>query len=270
MKKLLIILLFSIPNCYSQKKLDEQIAKVIDEGKKLYRSEMASWYGTDLFLEKYQNRENIGGYFSYSENDISKCIFFSKDEKTFVIGTISFDKSYNIKSAQLDLTERSFSKDENDLYIIRQKALNLLRTDTIFKQYENTNPNLIPIISNGEKKVYVLTGPSKTGVVIYGNDYLITFDKNNNLINRKVLHANIIPVNYGDQKEAILTAIHSHLPSTGELITPTDICTTMLYEKYTGWESVMVISNEYVSIWNCKNDELAVMTKKAFEKMSKK
>lgn len=270
MKKILIIVLFSVLNCYSQKKLDEQIAKVVDEGKKLYRSEMASWYGTDLFLEKYQNRDNVGGYFSYSENDTSKCIFFSKDEKAMVIGTISFDKTYDVKAAQLDLTERNFSKDENDLYIIRQKALNLFRTDTIFKHYNNTNPNFIPIISNGEKKVYVLTGPSNTGVVIYGNDYLITFDQNNSLINRKVLHANIIPVEYGKEKEIILTSVHSHLPSTGELITPTDICTTMLYEKFTGWESVMVMSEEYVSIWNCKTDELAVMTRKAFEKISKK
>lgn len=270
MKKILIILLLLATNSYSQKKLDSKIEETVQEGKRLYRSEMASWYGTDLFLEKYQNRENIGGYVSYSEDDISKCIFFSKGEKAVVIGTITFDKTYNIKLAKIDLEERSFTKNENDLYSIRQKALNLLQNDTIFKMYENTSPNLIPIISNGEKKVYVLTGPSKTGVVIYGNDYLIKFDDNNNLISRKSIHANIIPVNYGNEQNIILTSVHSHLPSTGELITPTDICTTMLYEKFTGWESVMVMSQEYVSIWNCKNDELAVMTTKAFEKMSKK
>lgn len=270
MKKILIILLLLVVNCYSQKRLDSKIEETIQEGKRLYRSEMASWYGTDLFLEKYPNRENIGGYVSYSEDDISKCIFFSKGEKATVIGTIIFDKTYNLKAAKIDLEERNLTKNENDLYVIRQKALSILQNDTIFKFYENTSPNLIPMISNGEKKVYVLTGPSKTGVVIYGNDYLIKFDDSNNLISRKSIHKNIIPINYGDQKEIILTAIHSHLPSTGELITPTDICTTMLYEKFAGWESVMVMSKEYVSIWNCKNDELKVMTTKDFEKMSKK
>ncbi len=269
MKKLSIFLLFLTINCYSQKKLDLQIKEVVEEGKRLYRSEMASWYGTDLFLEKYQNRDNIGGYFSYSENDISKCIFFSKSEKPVVIGTIIFDHTYNIKSAKLELEERGFSKNENDLYAIRQKTLNLMRTDTIFKHYENSSLNMIPLIANNEKKVYVLTGPSNTGVVIYGNDYLISFDQNNNVLNKKVLHANIIPVNYGNEKDIMLSSIHSHLPSTGELITATDICTTMLYEKFAGWESVMVTSNNYVSIWNCKNDELAVVTQKVFEKMIK-
>ncbi|WP_236709493.1 hypothetical protein [Elizabethkingia ursingii] len=42
----------------------ETIAKEIkEEGIKLYRSEMASWYGTDVFLANYKNQENIGGYF---------------------------------------------------------------------------------------------------------------------------------------------------------------------------------------------------------------
>jgi len=36
---------------------------LIAEGQRLYKSEMASWYGTDIFLEKYKNRENVGGYF---------------------------------------------------------------------------------------------------------------------------------------------------------------------------------------------------------------
>ena len=37
----------------------DNIEKVSDslvaEGRRLYRSEMASWYGTDAFLEKYKN-----------------------------------------------------------------------------------------------------------------------------------------------------------------------------------------------------------------------
>ncbi len=62
---------------YGQNNPTEKAKPIVEEGKRLYRSEMASWYGTDLFLEKYDTHENIGGYFSYTENDISKCIFFS-------------------------------------------------------------------------------------------------------------------------------------------------------------------------------------------------
>lgn len=269
-KALFFILLFSV-NSYSQKDLKQRIAEVVQEGKMLYKSEMASWYGTDLFLEKYKNRENIGGYFSYSEGDNAKCIFFSKDENPKVIGTILFDNTYKLENAKSELAERDFSTHENDLYQIRKKALKAMVSDTIFKTYKNSSLNLIPIIANKEKKVYVLTGPSNSGVVIYGNDYLLTFDDKNNLKSTKILHANIIPVNFGnDDKNIQVASMHSHLPRTGDLITATDICTTMLYEKFTGWENVYVTSKEYVSIWNCKTDELNVITTEAFDKISKK
>lgn len=263
---ILIILLFT-SSIYSQKKLDAKISEVVQEGKTLYKSEMASWYGTDLFITKYKQHENIGGYFSYSEGETSKCIFFSKDETPKVIGTILFDNTYNIETAKLELTERSFSKNENDLYLIRTKALQALKTDTIFKRYENSNLNLIPVITNKEKKVYVVTGPTNNGVVIYGNDYLLTFNNENKLKTIEKLHTSIIPVSFGDEKNISIASMHSHVLDSGELITATDICTTMLYEKFTGWGTVYVMSKKYVSIWDCKKNELNVMTKEAFDKI---
>lgn len=263
-------LLLLSSNLYSQKKdLDKKIADVVAEGKTLYKSEMASWFGTDLFVAKYKEPEKAGGYFSYSEGETSKCVFYSKDENPKVLGTFTFDNTYDIKTAKSEFEERDFSNNERDLYLIRTKALHALTNDTIFKRYNDSNLNLIPIISNNEKKVYVLTGPTNSGVVLYGNDYLLTFDAANNLKNTKKIHANIIPVKYGNEQNIMIAAMHSHLPKTGELITVTDICTTMLYEKYTGWGTVYVTSNEYVSIWNCKTDQLTVMTTKAFEKLSK-
>ncbi|MGV8914083.1 MAG: hypothetical protein ACOH1X_01405 [Kaistella sp.] len=55
----------------------QKIAKEItDEGITLYRIEVASWYGTDMFLENYNNKENIAGYVSYIDNGVPKCVFF--------------------------------------------------------------------------------------------------------------------------------------------------------------------------------------------------
>src|SRR3989338_8731196 len=110
---LTIILLLITLNVFGQKNPTEEAQPIVEEGKLLYRSEMASWYGTDLFLENYKDRENIGGYFSYTENDTSKCIFFSKSENPEVIGTISFDKTYNVKKAKTDISKRKFTTNEN-------------------------------------------------------------------------------------------------------------------------------------------------------------
>ena len=267
-----IILTLITISAFGQKNPTEKALPIVKEGKLLYRSEMASWYGTDLFLENYKNRENIGGYFSYSENDTSKCIFFSKSEKPSVIGTISFDSTYNVKTAKIDLTERDFTKNEKDLYEIRKLALKEINSDTLFKRYNNTNLNLIPLINEKERKVYVLTGPQQNGIVIFGNDYLLTFDKNNKLILKKQLHKNIIPIYYGGKQEKdqqIEGAMHTHLPETGDFITATDICTLMLYEKFAKWKTYNVISEKYLNIWNCETNQLTVITMDAVKKINK-
>lgn len=274
MKKIQTIIMTLITiSVFGQKNPTEEAQPIVAEGKLLYKSEMASWYGTDLFLENYKMRENIGGYFSYTDNDVSKCVFFSKSDKPKVIGTISFDSTYNIKTAKTDLTEREFNIHENELYEIRKIALAEIISDTLFKTYKNTNLNLIPLINNNEKKVYVLTGPQQNGVVIFGNDYLMTFDKNNKLIQKKQLHKNIIPIYFGGKEEEegkqIEGAMHSHLPETGDFITATDICTLMLYEKMAKWKTHNVVSQKYLNMWNCETNQLTVITMESVNKINK-
>jgi hypothetical protein len=275
MKKVIFIFIYSflIVIAFGQNKVEKETSLIVDEGKMLYYSEMASWYGTDIFLEKCSSRKaNIGGYFSYTDNGISKCIFFSKENIPKVISTISFDKTYNVTTAKLDSSIRNFTTEELDLYTIRKLALVQINSDTLFKKYNGTDLNLIPIITNGEKKVYVLTGPKNNGVVIFGNDYLVNFDKKNNLENKRRIHKNIIISDYGKlQREGkiVTSGFHTHLFSTGDFMTPTDICTLMLYERIAKWEQYTVLSKDYVSIWDCKKDQLSIMTKEAWDKISK-
>lgn len=257
-------------NSFAQPSVEEQTRPIVDEGKRLYRSEMASWYGTDIFIEKYKDRENIGGYFSYEESSLAKCIFFSKGEHPKVIGTINFDSTYNLQTATSDLTERDFTKQEFDLFTIRSTALRIINSDSLFKTFKNTSLNLIPLISDGEKKVYVLTGPRSNGVVIFGNDYLLNFNDDNKLTGKRQLHKNIIVANYGEKAEdgkEVFGAMHTHLPETGDFITSTDICTLMLYEKFAKWKQYNIVSENYFSIWNCETNQLVTLTKEAMDKI---
>jgi hypothetical protein len=273
MKKLsTLLLLVSCLQTIAQDNPNDLAKPIVAEGKRLYKSEMASWYGTDLFLENYKNRANVGGYFSYSENDVAKCIFFSKTDQPVVIGTISFDSTYNTKTAKLDLNERTFTTIESDLYTIRKVALETINSDTLFLTYKNTSLNLVPVIYNNEKKVYVLTGPEQNGVVIFGNDYLLTFNNNNTLLNRKQLHKNIIFINYGEKEEEgkiTIGTVHSHLPETGDFITATDICTLMLYEGFAKWQQHNVVSKNYLNVWNCIKNELAIIPMSTIDKINK-
>lgn len=264
----LTILIISIATCsFGQSKEENEIIK---EGTKLYKTEMASWYGTDIFIEKFSDKQqNAGGYFSYINDNRSICLFFSKDVKPKVLATFSFDSTYNVKTAITNGQERELSQQEFDLFTIRQSALNELRTDTLFKAYKDMSPNLIPLNDEQGKRVYILTGPKKQGIVVFGNDYLLTFNKSNKLQDKRRLHKNIIPIEYGKvEDKLIISTMHSHLSETGDLISATDICTLKLYSKYARWGQHYVISQKNVSIWDCKKELLVVMTREAWDRIS--
>ncbi|SER33332.1 hypothetical protein [Pedobacter rhizosphaerae] len=271
MKKTLLIIAFFCFcfQAFSQENLDQQSAAIIKEGKLLYRSEMASWYGTDVFMEKFKEKSaNIGGYLSYAEGAQYKCVFFSKGEEPKVIATIKFDSTYNVQQALADGSERVFDKNEADLYSIRKAALHEVNTDTIFKVAKNINLNLVPLIIDGQRKVYILSGPRENGFVILGNDYLITFDKDNKIIEKRKIHRNMIPIAYGKKDEPPITA-HSHLAQTGELITATDICTLMLYGKFANWKQHYVLTPKYVCIWDFGKNDLITITREAWDRINK-
>lgn len=261
----LFVLMITGINAQDLKKAAKDIQ---EEGIELYRSEMASWNGTDIFRANYTKMENVGGYFSYIDEGVPKCIFFSKKGK--VLSTISFPANYNQKDAKLDLNEREFTPKEFDYFSIRQNANKRMKNDTIFKFYENTNINLIPIIDkHNVKKVYAVTGPSVKDVMVFGNDYLINFNDKNEVKNVEKLHKGIIFQNIKDEKiPNAISGIHNHVLDNWQTMTPTDICTIMLYYKFTNWEEYFVISKDYVSMWRNKSNKLVIMNEKDFNKMT--
>ncbi len=265
----LFLLLPSIILIAQDNEHTKQTQLIVDEGKALYKREMASWYGTDIFLSKWEDKSKIGGYFSYlDEADVPTCLFFSKDTDPKVLGTIAFDADYNLETARVNLEERELSDVERDLYTLRQAAIDTIQQDTIFEFYQQTNFNLIPIIWKGKKKVYILTGPSVSGVVIFGNDYLLEFDDENKIESIRKLHNNIIPLEYGHD-EAEEESMHSHNHNTGDFITATDVCTLMLYGKYTQWKRHHIVSPEYLTTWDFKDNSFVIIPKKVIDKILK-
>lgn len=258
MKKLLVLtcLLFSIYGNaqikhFSEPELRKIADSIVAEANLLFRSESASWFGTDIFLEKFKGDRSNLGYFSYPDSILTKCVFFSPKPVPKVIGTITFDSTYAIDKGFLSMQERDFTDLENQYFIIRNKALDLIGTDSAFKFYNNTGTNIIPIINKGKKDVYVITGSHRQELVIFGNDYLIHFDKDNNITGRELLHQGIIPAEKNDT--STVGMIHTHLPGFNPFMTATDICTARLYERLTGWKNYTAVSKYYISIWNGHN-----------------
>ncbi|MBS7565870.1 hypothetical protein KHS38_15790 [Mucilaginibacter sp. Bleaf8] len=237
------------------------------EGKLLYRSEMASWYGTDVFMEKLKHRQPLsGGYLSYDTGKGVNNIFFGKGDDPEVLATISFNYDFDLNSYKLDTASRKLNETEKELFTIRRAALSATRTDTLFKRYNNTGTNLIPVVGKRYKRVYILTSPEQSGYVILGNDYQIDFDKNNNITSKRKIHKSIF-VLQTQGKEVQTAGMHSHLPTTGEFMTVTDVCTLALYGKYTTWDQYYTISKDCISIWDIKKQLLVIMTMKAWKRI---
>lgn len=60
--------------------------------------------------------------------------------------------------------------------------------------------------------------------------------------------------------------MHNHSENTGEYITSTDICTLMLYGKFTEWESHIVVSDKFMTNWIIKTNSLIIVNSSDFKK----
>ena len=252
---------------------DEESAKIMEEARLLFRLEKASWYGTDDMLEHYPDKkDSIGGYLSYiTDNNKVNTIFYSRFNLYHILIRYQFDSVASFLPVSVDITEHKPTSHERDLITIRNDAFNSIYIDEnpFFTYYENTAFNIIPLINDNVKKVYVLTAPRKDGIILLGNDYLLTYGSNNTLIKKKKIHESLIelPFQGVDEEKKIETSMHTHVNSS--LIDATDICTILLYKDYIEWNQHIVISKKYVSIFNIEKEDLVVITKKAWERMKR-
>ena len=272
MKKLFtLITLFILAQYATAQKIDlRHIADSIKaEGEMLYRSEWASGHSTMIFAFRFAEKKLLsGGYFSYETNKEMTTVFFSKNEDPVVLATVKFDHGLDSSKYSIDTTTRKLTENEKEFYTIRSKAAQATLTDTLFKFYQHTSLNLVPIIKNGTKKVYVITAQTSPDEVLLGNDYLINFDSANNIIKKTKLHRNLIPLGTGG-KDTIKASSHQHLGETSPFITATDICAFKLWKGKTTWVISFVVSARYVSAWHFSDEFLEILTQDEFQKIMK-
>ena len=243
---------------------------IVAEGFELYRLEKAAWNATDMVREQGEGiMEKVGGYITYTEEEVTHCTFYDQQEPPQVLVSLAFDTSFSPAVAISDYTPRPLTEQESRLTQLRENGIAALQQDTSLRSYENTSFNLVPLVYQGEAKMYVLTGPQVTGVVVFGNDYLVTFDAADQATGVRKLHQNIIPVEYEKDGKPTSESIHSHTEQTGALMTPTDICTLLLYGPYTEWKTHQVISQEYLNVWDLEKRSLVLISRKALDKINK-
>ncbi|MFC0514734.1 hypothetical protein ACFFGT_11015 [Mucilaginibacter angelicae] len=266
----LIILFILAQNATAQKNALRQIAdSIYAEGEMLYRSEWASGNSTQIFTTGFGAKKLLsGGYFSYETPKGMATTFFSKNEDPVVLATVKFDHGLDSSKYSIDTITRKFTENEKALYTIRSKAAQAVLNDTLFKFYQHTSLNLVPIVKNGAKRVYVITAQTVPDEVLLGNDYLINFNEDNDIIKETKLHNNLIPLGTGG-KDPIKASSHQHLGETSLFITATDICAFKLWKAKTTWVISFVVSAGYVSAWHFHDEFLEILTQDEWQKIMK-
>jgi hypothetical protein len=265
----LIIVIVSFYNNVSAEKPDTE--KILKEGKMLYRLEKAAWFGTDYFRAYFKDKEDsIGGYLSYiDKNENVVNLFFSRYDSSQVLARFYFDSIPQKFPQKTDVFYTRAFTNELALIKIRQDVLRRIRMDKddFYHIYPNSSLNLIPIINEDEQKVYILTGPNNADSVLIGNDYLVFYDEDLEFSKQVKLHNSIISLQSKstDKTKAIEITVHSHV--LDDFITATDICTLLLYKDFVEWNTHYVISKNYVSLFNLKNESLMIITREAFDKI---
>lgn len=248
-------LLFAIP-ATAQFDPEAEAKKVLAEGLFLYRLEKASWHSSDMITggKSGADMNAVSGYLSYADSTQTKSIFWDENQK--IIYTVTFDTIATATNGVGSTEKREATLFEADLIALRIATYNQLMENKgrFFKFYDNTSPNIIPIIRNGVRSVYILTGTTQRAVLI-GNDYLLTMNDKNVITNKIKLHKSLIWLEPAP-KDAVRST-HTHIIKNQDLITATDICTFMLNRNLAG-DMHIVMSRKYLSTFNAKDGTLVV------------
>ncbi len=301
----LLLLNVIVAPLQAQKISEKEKAKVMTEGLALYTLILANWTSNDLYYENEFDTKIIKGYLSYRDKDTLKTIFWreidtaSAEYKTktykkagdtvaaeqkdkpielrWVQKTVRYkNMSVSKKNASMsDEEERVPTPMEKMLIDYRERVYKEIAKDTaFFKLYAGTKLRAVPIDAGKEMKVYVYSSLMKEGIVPIGGDYLLVFDKKENiLVSKEDLHKDCIFISSqynGRASDASKSTIHTHKPGTSPLITPTDIATLLLYKGQLQWDEHHVISDKYTSIFSLVDRKLDIMLTKDFEAIRSK
>lgn len=244
---------------------------ILAEGLRLYQSERSSWVATDLLLATTTDRTQIGGYLSYLDGDSVRTIFWPKGTDGAVGTPLLASYAFLRQDVRLGTASYrpagAFTTHQAQLFAVRQAArATLAAAPASYSIPANASLNLALLEDGNETRVYVLTGPRASGIVPIGNDHLLTFSTDGHLKSTERLHNSYLPMGPGESKTAIQSMFHSHLDAH-PYITPSDICSILLYHNQVPAHQHYVMSRDYVSIFDIDKQLLVIMTRKAFDRI---
>ncbi|WBA43339.1 hypothetical protein [Hymenobacter canadensis] len=268
-----LALLSQAPAVAQSTKLQALEQKILQEGLALYESERASWVATDLLMAQKPDMTGMIGYLSYADEDSVRTVFFQQtaDQESFTARySFSFPRTAIQPATGRRFAARPASAREQMLFTQRLQVMEELESGRVAgKPYlfpKNTRPNVVLLEQPAGTRAYVLAGPQEGGVLPIGNDLLMSFSTAGKLTKVERLHNSYLAMRMPEDGTTVEGGMHTHLPAH-PYITPTDICSLLLYAEAFPAPQHYVMGSDYVSVFNIPQRRLTLLTKKAFDKM---
>ena len=204
--------------------IEEILDSICAEGYNLFTAECVNWISTDSLLAHFR-AEEIGGKIMWQPTIDTWSVVFTDKEKNESILEFKYD---------IDSKERSISLVPRPLSWFEKQAMekkNLMYKNAVEQygdslrynpEYGRLNFDYIRIDDN-TTRLYIVHGVERAGIIPFGYDYSIDFDNDCNIKAFRRYHNSFLP-----QPNDAVSITHSHLKNN-PYITPTDICTFLLY-----------------------------------------
>lgn len=231
---------------------------VINEGTTLYQLEQAAWRATDrMILNQGKRRDSVGGYVAFKDGENVRVITYNRYDSSTVMSVFVFNREIDEGSMLVDNVSRKAQPREQALIDLRMRAVRDVAFDTshFYKHYRNTHYNVVPIIDDTSRRVYVMTTIEQGVVMPIGNDYLLRYTPSLELVERRRLHQSFLPIELQKvdtaSKDPDLTW-HRHAENGDPLPTATDVCALLLYTKNPIWHKHGIITSAWYTLFDCR------------------
>ena len=210
----------------------------------------------------YKGKDKVDGNFAYADGDNWKIVFYTNGEQPKILGTVNMTSDFDTKEAKTDLLPRDWTALEKQLYKLKESSLKELQDATSFKVVENTHFELIPFIQKGQANVYVISVSDKPGIVVFGNDFVLSYDESLQILKKQALHKMMSSVAYkvGASKNEEGNS-HVIVSDKNEMPTSTDIVVLLMNEEATKWTNHAFISENFIYFWNYLTKEMISIPK---------
>lgn len=252
----LLAILLTTQGLLGQVDLKKVAREILDESFFLYRHERASWLSTDLLTDS--QKQLSSGYFTYEKSDTIKSVYFDKETKSAIVKyNFRIVDSLNIELINFE-ENKKLSDYELMLLTIRNHAHAI--SSVFYSEFgipQGINPNLIIKERPADFYVYSIPGTYIENLIPIGGDYWFTYTKLGKSLKFDFIHRNLIPFE-GKGEEKIHGTGHEHRKRANKYITPTDICTLLLYKNSIEWDTHEVISKGFISTFNLRTISLTI------------